>query len=99
MKTTVIKGKQIAAFDQQIVAMIEATDTTMRQIEKEGGIRIGIRNEQGQIYRAIGSDDEKLWGNAMKKLHQAGFIDELDNKPSQKGYDAILKLHGHLNFP
>jgi len=89
MKTTTIKGKPIATFDDEIMRIIDGKETTMRQVEKEHML-IGIRNEHQQLYRAIGITGFDLYSETLDKLENAGFIDELNDKPPKKGYDAIL---------
>jgi hypothetical protein len=90
IKTTLIKNKTVAAFDSELLAHLEADETTMRQVEKTGRL-MGIRNEQGQLYRALGIADFELYLDVMDMLENAGFINELEDQPSKKGYDSIFK--------
>jgi len=89
IKTCLIDGKTIAEFDAELMQLIKCESTTMRQVEKED-MRIGIRNEQGQIYRAIGITGAELYGETCCDIEELGFTDELEDKPPRKGYDNIL---------
>lgn len=90
IKTTLIKGKTVAAFDNELLTHLEAEETTMRQVEKTGRL-MGVRNEQGQLYRAIGISDLELYLDTVDMFERAGFIDELEDAPAKKGYDSIFK--------
>lgn len=91
MQTAVFVGKQIAEFDSKI------TDKLMLEVGSEKAVRqehmqIGIRNEGGDIYRAIGVTGLGEFLDSIGKLVEIGLFDELQHEDGPRnGYDAIFK--------
>jgi hypothetical protein len=52
---------------------------------------IGVRNEDGEIYRLIGATKINSFMNAVEELFDLGLVDELQNTETpQDGCDAIF---------
>lgn len=90
MTTTLFIDKQIAQFDGQITEQLTLSNGTEKEIKIER-MQIGIRNDDGDIYRAIGVTDFGDFMNAINKLVDIGLIDELQHENrARHGYDAIF---------
>ncbi len=88
--TTVIVGKKVADFDAAIMELIEAENGTEKAIKGER-MQIGIRNEDGEIYRAFGLTGLGSFMEAIQHMLDLGFVDELkDASGPRHGYDAIF---------
>lgn len=91
MKSTIFAGKQIPDFDRQITDKLEL-DIVAEKFVKMGRIQIGIRNDEGDIYRRIGVTGLGKFMDCIDQLANAGLVDELQDKTSgRQGYDAIFK--------
>jgi hypothetical protein len=52
---------------------------------------IGVRNEDGDIYRLIGATKVNSFMNAVEELFDLGLVDELqDTEEIREGCDAIF---------
>jgi hypothetical protein len=52
---------------------------------------IGVRNDDGEIYRLIGATKVNSYNNAVEELEDLGLVDELkDAEAPQDGWDAIF---------
>ena len=90
LKTTLLDGIKPAKFDKQITGnlLLESTSAELVRMEK---LLIGIRNEDGEIYRLIGATKHNSFMNAVEELDDMGLEDELqDSDGPQEGYDAIF---------
>lgn len=91
MITTLIDGKQVPEFDGEIVRELKLKDGSAKAVKAERMI-LGIRNENREIYRAVGVTGLDNFLRAIEKLVKLGFIDELENANGPKGgYDAIFR--------
>lgn len=91
IKNTILAGKQIPDFDRQITDKLEL-DVMTEKFVKMGRIQIGIRNDEGDIYRRIGVTGLGKFMDCIDQLANAGLVDELQDKTSgRQGYDAIFK--------
>lgn len=92
MKTTVFANKDVAQFDSQITDQLPLISGTEKSVREER-MQIGIRNENGDIYRAIGITGMGNFLEAINKLVEIGLIDELQfENGMRQGYDAIFRL-------
>lgn len=88
--TTLIVGKKVADFDADILKIIAAKPGTTAQVRDER-MQFGIRNEDGDIYRAIGITGPGVFLQTIEKLVNFGLADELQHKHGTRdGYDAIF---------
>lgn len=90
MNSTLIEGKAPAQFDPIVLDTIkQVPPRTPHPAEKR--LRIGIQNEQGDIYRVIKIDGLYYFLDLIGKFREQGFTDELANYGGEKeGFDAIL---------
>ena len=87
---TVLVGKKVADFDAQILEQIEAEVGTEKAVKAER-MQIGVRNEDGDIYRAFGLTGFSEFMDAVSKLAGLGLVDELQKENGPRhGYDAIF---------
>jgi hypothetical protein len=90
LKTTLLEGIKPAKFDKQIVANLLLENTTVEAVRKEK-LLIGIRNEDGEIYRLIGATKHNSFTNAVEELEDLELVDELgDVEGTVEGCDAIF---------
>ncbi|MFA9218908.1 MAG: hypothetical protein ACEQSK_17630 [Sphingomonadaceae bacterium] len=90
MKTTLLEGVTPAKFDKHIIGNLLLNVDTPDMVRQEK-LLIGIRNEDGEIYRLIGATKHNSFLNASEELVDLGLVDELqDSDGPQDGYDAIF---------
>ena len=91
LKTTLIDGVTPAQFDQQITGNLLLETTPADEVRKEK-LLIGVRNEDGDIYRLIGATKHNSFTNAVEELEDLELVDELtDVEGTQEGCDAIFR--------
>lgn len=90
MKTTLLEGAKPAKFDKHIIGNI-LLDVSTPDLVRQEKLIIGIRNEDGEIYRLIGATKHNSFMNAVEELFDLGLSDELqDTETPQDGCDAIF---------
>ena len=90
MKTALLEGKKPAHFDKHIIGNLLLDVASVDDVRKEKML-IGVRNEDGDIYRLIGATKVNSFMNAVEELGDLGLVDELQNTEEPKdGYDAIF---------
>ncbi|TWI61480.1 hypothetical protein IP91_04560 [Pseudoduganella lurida] len=91
LKTTLIDGVTPASFDKEITGnlLLEHADDDDVRAQK---FLIGVRNEDGDIYRLIGATKHNSFTNAVEELEDLELVDELaDIEGTQEGCDAIFR--------
>ena len=90
MKTTLLEGMTPAHFDKHIIGNLLLNVATPDEVRQEKML-IGVRNEEGEIYRLIGATKVNSFMNAVEELFDLGLVDELqDTEGTQDGCDAIF---------
>ncbi|HEY0065275.1 MAG TPA: hypothetical protein VGC21_24360 [Telluria sp.] len=90
MKTSLLDGKTPATFDKHIIGNLLLDVATPDEVRKEKML-IGVRNEDGDIYRLIGATKINSFMNAVEELDDLGLVNELqDTEGTQEGCDAIF---------
>jgi len=90
LKTTLLEGKKPAKFDKHIIGNLLLNVATPDEVRKEK-LLIGVRNEDGEIYRLIGATKHNSFMNAIEELFDLGLTDELqDSDDIVEGCDAIF---------
>ena len=90
LKTTLIDGVTPAEYDKQITANLLLESTTLDDVRQEK-LLIGVRNEDGDIYRLIGATKHNSFTNAVEELEDLELVDELeDTEGTREGCDAIF---------
>lgn len=90
LKTTLLEGIKPAKFDKQIAVNLLLETTTVDAVRKEK-LLIGVRNEDGEIYRLIGATKHNSFTNAVEELEDLELVDELgDVEGTVEGCDAIF---------
>lgn len=90
LKTTLLDGVQPAKFDKQITGnlLLESVSPDEVRLEK---MVIGVRNDDGEIYRLIGATKMNSYVNAVEELEDLELVDELgDLEETREGCDAIF---------
>jgi hypothetical protein len=90
MQTVHLKGKQLASFDADLAAHFGLQPGTERSIDKEK-LRIGIRNECGELYRLIGTSNMSEFLMTVDRLQALGFVDENGDAGKTSRCQAILR--------
>jgi len=90
MKTSLLDGKKPAHFDKHIIGNLLLNASTPELVRKEKLI-VGIRNEDGEIYRLIGASTHHSFMNAVEELVDLELTDELEGSDELvEGCDAIF---------
>ena len=90
LKTTLLDGAKPAKFDKQITSNLLLETASLDEVRKEK-LLIGVRNEDGEIYRLIGATKHNSFTNAVEELDDLGLVDELqEEEGTQEGCDAIF---------
>ena len=90
MKTSLIDGLKPAHFDKHIIGNILLDVAPLDEVQQEPML-IGVRNEDGEIYRLIGATKLNSFMNAVEELFDLGLSDELEETEEPKeGCDAIF---------
>jgi hypothetical protein len=90
LKTSLLDGKSPAKFDKHIIGNLLLTVASPDEVRKEKML-IGVRNEDGEIYRLIGATKINSFMNAVEELDDLGLVNELqDTEGTQEGCDAIF---------
>jgi len=90
MKTALIDGVKPAKFDKHIIGNILLDVSTVDDVRKEKLI-VGVRNEDGDLYRLIGAAKHNSFMNAIEELFDLGLVDELqETEGTLEGCDAIF---------
>lgn len=90
LKTTLLEGYAPAKFDKQITGNLLLSEEPADDVRKEK-LLIGIRNEDGDIYRLIGATKHNSFMNAIEELFDLDLVDELqDTEGTREGCDAIF---------
>ena len=90
MKTTLLEGKKPAHFDKHIIGNLLLDVAPVDEVRQETML-IGVRNEDGEIYRLIGASKKNSFMNAVEELFDLGLVDELaDTEETKEGCDAIF---------
>ena len=92
LKTTLIDGVTPAKFDKDIAGNLLLETTTSDEVRKEK-LLIGVRNEDGDIYRLIGATKHNSFTNAVEELEDLELVDELADMDgtTHEGCDAIFR--------
>ena len=90
MKTMLIQGRQTAAFDKDLLQTLNGSEVGTVINDNEDLVRIGVQNEEGEIYRIIGADDPLDFTRIIRELKADHWpIDNL--APNTKlGFHAIV---------
>lgn len=92
MKTSLMKGRQVSKFDRNLLHSIDLDPQTMQNVWNENML-IGIRDEHGDIYRAIGVTGMTTFIEAITKLNNLGYTYEIATPAdSAQGFHAIVSL-------
>lgn len=90
MNTTLIHGKQLAEFDTVVLNTLNLIPPVSHHAA-EKRLRIGIQNEQGDIYRVIKISGLKNFLDLIGKFRDLGFDDEFaEHAGDKQGFDAII---------
>ena len=90
MKTALLDGITPAKIDTQIIGNLLLDVATAAEVRQEKML-IGVRNENGDIYRLIGATKVNSYMNAVEELEDLGLVDELkDTEAPEEGCDAIF---------
>ncbi|UGQ46026.1 hypothetical protein [Massilia endophytica] len=91
LKTSLIEGVTPAQFDKQIVGNLLLEHVAPEVVRKEK-LLIGVRNEEGDIYRLIGATKHNSFTNAVEELEDMELVDELaTHEGTHEGCDAIFR--------
>lgn len=88
--STLLAGKEVAEFDNEITSKFDLEEASMNAV-RDQRMQVGIRNSNGEIYRAIGVTGLGEFLSVVEYLADIGLVDELkDAAGSRGGYDAIF---------
>ena len=91
MKTSLLEGKKPAKFDKHIIGNLLLDVAPPDEVRAEALI-VGVRNEDGEIYRLIGASTHRSFMNAVEELFDLDLVDELEDVDDPvEGCDAIFR--------
>ena len=92
LKTTLIDGVKPAKYDKDIAGNLLLETTTTDEVRAQKFV-IGVRNEDGDIYRLIGATKHNSFTNAVEELEDLELVDELADMDgtTHEGCDAIFR--------
>jgi len=91
MFTTLMDGVRVSTRDDLVLQAIQAEPADLKMVRQQR-MRIGVRNEDGAIYRVIGVEGIAEFLNLIEQFTELDYVDELEEKSSAwKGYDVIFK--------
>jgi len=91
LKTSLLDGKKPAKFDKHIIGNLLLDVAPADEVRAEALI-VGVRNEDGEIYRLIGASTHRSFMNAVEELFDLDLIDELEDVDDPvEGCDAIFR--------
>lgn len=91
MKTSLLEGKKPAKFDKHIIGNLLLDVAPADEVRQEALI-VGVRNEDGEIYRLIGASTHRSFMNAVEELFDLDLVDELEDVDDPvEGCDAIFR--------
>jgi hypothetical protein len=89
MKTAVVKGTALGAFDQVLLASLKMTDVPDWSVRNETYL-LGMLNERGEIYRLVGVGDLRSFVTTLNKLRSLRYTTEIaDGEDAEQGFDTI----------
>jgi len=89
IKTCLLDTSSIAQFDDELMRIIECEEASAQEVEEQH-MHIGVRNEQGRVYRLIGVSGMGLYGKLLIEIQYFGFKNESQDKIPRERYDDIL---------
>jgi len=107
MNSTLFAGIAIAQFDRDLFEVLRLRKAAQDSVSCEP-LQIGIRNEFGEIYRAVGTSKPRHFEKLIKRFSDLGFSNELvpvDQSSGQlraeptSGYKAIFNRQRKKNWP
>jgi hypothetical protein len=91
LKTSLLDGKKPAKFDKHIIGNLLLDVAPPDEVRQEALI-VGVRNEDGEIYRLIGASTHRSFMNAVEELFDLDLVDELEDVDDPvEGCDAIFR--------
>ena len=91
MKTSLLDGIKPAKFDKHIIGNLLLDVAPPDEVRAEALI-VGVRNEDGEIYRLIGASTHRSFMNAVEELFDLDLVDELEDVDDPvEGCDAIFR--------
>jgi hypothetical protein len=91
LKTSLLEGKKPAKFDKHIIGNLLLDVAPPDEVRAEALI-VGVRNEDGEIYRLIGASTHRSFMNAVEELFDLDLVDELEDVDDPvEGCDAIFR--------
>jgi hypothetical protein len=92
VKTVLIKGIKPSKFDELLLTALELRQSDRTAVWNER-IRIGIRNERGEIYRAIGLTGVIMLSDAISQLRGLGYLDAVAiGDEAEQGFDMTVSI-------
>lgn len=88
--STLLSGKEIAEFDEEVTGKLDMETGSIEAVRAEH-MQLGLRNSNGEIYRAIGVTGLGEFLSIVQYLADIGLVDELKDATAPRGgYDAIF---------
>jgi hypothetical protein len=90
--TALIPGAAPDAIDSTILTKLDAEATDLRTVHRQN-MKIGIRNQDGAIYRVIGTTGLDYFMEVIFELQRLKLVDELEIESGMReGCDAIFRV-------
>ena len=90
MNTKLIEGKSPSQYDATVLNTISLIPNAPHH-EAARRLLIGVRNERGDVYRAIKVFGMKKFSDLIENFRKLGFDDEFaETYGDKEGYDAVI---------
>jgi hypothetical protein len=95
--TTLIAGATLGKLDAEVVLAMDRA--LHRPSDAVATWRVGIRNDDGVIYRVVTLRSLDQWLDFLEDMERLGLVDELEDALDlADGFDSILR-HGNQGQP
>jgi hypothetical protein len=90
VKTALIEGTSLDAFDENLLNALDLTCAPAWAVRSEAFL-IGVLNDRGEIYRIVGVPDLESFASLLDQLRILRCLDAIaDGDDAENGFDTIV---------
>jgi hypothetical protein len=90
MKTMLINSKRTPVFDTDLLQALKISELGTVIDENDNLVRIGVQNEEGEVYRIIGADDVLEFAHIIRELEANHWPIENRAPDTMKSFHAVV---------
>lgn len=96
VKTALIDGKPRGAFDASLFFAIDDLIPSPTRTVWSESLLVGVQNERGELYRAIGVTGLSNFIHLIRTLHALGYTNEdVADEYAEIGFDVMVRAPGN----